>query len=322
MMMNNQEKLVFGIDIGGTTVKCGLLTESGTLIKKDEIPTRKDNGGSLILDDIAEYINKVIAEDNIDRDNICGIGMGVPGAVKDDGTVNRCVNLGWGVFNAAEVMKDKMKLPVFVGNDANMAALGEYWQGGAKGFDNLVFVTIGTGVGGGVIINGNPVNGNNGAAAEIGHMPIAQDETEYCNCGKKGCLEQVASASGIVRVATRMLNASEEPSSLRKVQYMSAKAVFDEAKAGDGLAVKIVEYVSDYLAKGLACAACMTDPEVFVIGGGVSAAGQYFIDKIKKYYRQYAFHASRETDIILAKLGNDAGMYGAAKLCLSRLNSN
>lgn len=309
-------KVVFGIDVGGTTCKCGTFSEDGRLLRKDEIPTRKDEGGSLILPDIRDYINGVLSDMNLTKDDVTGIGMGVPGACLEDGTVNKCINLGWGVFNAANVLSELTGIPVKIGNDANMAALGEFWVGGGLEYNSMVMVTIGTGVGGGVIIDGKPLYGYYGAAAEIGHMPLVDGETERCNCGKKGCLEQVASATGIVRIANRMLTERDMPSSLRAVPYISAKVIFDEAKTGDALAIQVTEYVCRYLGKGLACAAAMVDPEVFVIGGGVSAAGEYFINLIEKYYKEYAFHASRDTKIVKASLGNDAGMYGAAKLIL------
>lgn len=313
MTMSN---VVFGIDVGGTTCKCGTFSEDGRLLRKEEIPTRKDEGGSLILPDIRDYINGVLSDMNLTKDYVTGIGMGVPGACLEDGTVNKCINLGWGVFNAANVLSELTGIPVKIGNDANMAALGEFWVGGGLEYNSMVMVTIGTGVGGGVIIDGKPLYGYYGAAAEIGHMPLVDGETERCNCGKKGCLEQVASATGIVRTANRMLTESDMPSSLRDVPYISAKIIFDEAKTGDALAIQVTEYVCRYLGKGLACAAAMVDPEVFVIGGGVSAAGEYFINLIEKYYKEYAFHASRDTKIVKASLGNDAGMYGAAKLIL------
>ena len=309
-------KVLFGIDIGGTTVKCGLFSQAGELMAKSEIPTRKDEGGSLILDDIKAHIDNVLEEQKLANEDVIGIGMGVPGSVTSDGVVNKCINLGWGVFNVAEEMQKKTGMSVKVGNDANMAALGEYWQGGAKGYSSMMLVTIGTGVGGGIIIDGKPVCGFNGAAAEIGHIPVVEGETEVCNCGKKGCLEQVASATGIVRVATRMLNELDTPSTLRNVPYISAKIIFDEAKEGDGLALEVVECISSYLAKGLACAAGMVDPECFLIGGGVSAAGEFFTDRITKHYKDMVFHPSRNTKILRATLGNDAGMYGAAKLVL------
>ena len=316
MKMSLFKDIVLGIDIGGTTCKCGVFTTDGTLVYKDEIPTRKDEGGSLILSDIKEHIPELVKAAGRSCDEIKGVGIGVPGAVREDGTVNKCVNLGWGVFNVAQTFKDMTGYEVKVGNDANMAALGEYWMGSAKAYSSVVLVTIGTGVGGGVIIDGKPICGYNGAAAEIGHLPIVEEETEYCNCGNKGCLEQVASATGIVRTATRMLNATDEPSALRALPYISAKAVFDEAKSGDSCAIKIVDYVCRYLGKGIACASAMTDTEVICIGGGVSAAGDYLIERVAKYYKEYAFHACKNTKIVRAELGNDAGMYGAAKLAL------
>lgn len=316
-MRMSSKDIVLGIDIGGTTCKCGVFNTAGELLYKDEIPTRKDEGGRLILPDIKDHIPDMMKAAGRECGDIAGVGIGVPGAVREDGVVNKCVNLGWGVFNVAETFYQMTGYKTKAGNDANMAALGEYWMGSAKEYSSVVLVTLGTGVGGGIIIDGKAVSGYNGAAAEIGHLPLVEEETEYCNCGKKGCLEQVASAPGIVKTATRMLNSSDEPSSLRQLQYISAKAVFDEAKAGDAMAIKIVDYVCRYLGKGIACVAIMTDPEVICIGGGVSAAGDFLIDRIEKYYRQYVFHASKNTKIIKAQLGNDAGMYGAAKLALT-----
>lgn len=313
-MMTMMNKVVFGIDIGGTTIKCGLFTVEGELLKKTEIPTRTENNGNCILDDITVHIKEVLKENNLTEKDVVGIGIGVPGAVTDDGVVNKCINLGWGVINVPAEMKKRISIPVKTGNDANMAALGEYWRGGAKGYSSMMMITVGTGVGGGLILNGRPVNGFNGAAAEIGHLPIIEGEEQYCNCGKKGCLEQVASATGIVRTAKKMLADSTQDSVLRKTQEITAKDIFDAAKAHDTLAEQVAEYVSEYLGKGLACVAAVADPECFLIGGGVSAAGEYFIELVQKHYQKYAFHPSRNTKILRATLGNDAGMYGAAKL--------
>ena len=239
--INNDKSIVLGIDIGGTTCKCGVFSVSGELLYKDEIPTRKDEGGSLILEDIKKHIPDMLEAVEKASDDIAGVGIGVPGAVRDDGTVNKCVNLGWGVFNVAQTFSKMTGYKVKVGNDANMAALGEYWMGSAKEYSCSLLVTLGTGVGGGVIIDGKPLCGFNGAAAEIGHLPVADEEKEYCNCGKRGCLEQVASATGIVKTAVRMLSESDEPSALRDIPYISAKAVFDEAKNGDSVALKVVD---------------------------------------------------------------------------------
>ena len=305
-------KYVFGVDIGGTTVKIGLFSTEGELLDKWEITTRTDDGGAYILSDIANSIEGKMTEKSIAKEDVKGIGMGVPGPVKEDGTVIKCVNLGWGVFNAAEELSELIGLPVKVGNDANMAALGEYWQGGGKGHQNVIMVTLGTGVGGGIIINGKILAGVNGAGGEIGHMTIDLNEQDACNCGKKGCLEQYASATGIVRLANRALQASDKPSKLREVKYISAKEIFDAAKGGDDIALDLVEEHGKRLGYALANVACVVDVDAFVIGGGVSRAGQILIDTTKKYFQQYAFHACRNTVFELATLGNDAGMFGGA----------
>ncbi len=303
---------LFGVDIGGTTVKIGLFSVDGELLEKWEITTRTDDGGAYILSDIAASVTAKMEEKGIDKSDVKGVGMGVPGPVKEDGTVVKCVNLGWGVFNAAEELGGLLGLPVKVGNDANMAALGEYWQGGGKDYQNVVMVTLGTGVGGGIIINGKIVAGVNGAGGEIGHMTIDLNEQDACNCGKKGCLEQYASATGIVRLANRALQASDKPSKLREVKYISAKEIFDAAKSGDDIALDLVEEHGKRLGYALANVACVVDVDAFVIGGGVSRAGQILIDTTKKYFQQYAFHACRNTVFELATLGNDAGMFGGA----------
>lgn len=310
------KKYVFGVDLGGTTVKLGIFSTEGQLLDKWEIPTRKDEGGMYILPDIADSINKKIAEKNIDKSEIVGAGMGVPGPVREDGTVVKCVNLGWGIFNVADELSRLIDLPVKAGNDANMAALGEMWQGGGKGFDNIIMVTLGTGVGGGIIINGKMLSGVNGAGGEIGHIQVNTEEKETCGCGRKGCLEQYASATGLVRATKNALNNTTMPSKLRTVQYISAKEVFDAAKNGDELAIDLVEDHGRCLGRALAQVACVVDTEVFVIGGGVSKAGQTLIDITSKYYQEYAFHACKDAKFKLATLGNDAGIYGGAKAVL------
>ncbi len=309
-------KFVFGVDIGGTTVKIGLFSIEGELLDKWEITTRTDEGGAYILSDIAESVKAKMQEKGITTEDVKGVGMGVPGPVKEDGTVIKCVNLGWGIFNAAEELSKLLGLPVKAGNDANMAALGEMWQGGGKGHKNVVCVTLGTGVGGGIILGGKMLAGVNGAGGEIGHITINPEETDACNCGKKGCLEQYASATGIVRMANKLLNDSDKPSKLREVQYISAKEIFDAAKSGDELSLSLVEELGKKLGFALASIACVVDPEIFVIGGGVSRAGAILIDTTKKYFEKYAFHACKNTEFELAKLGNDAGMYGSVKMVL------
>ena len=310
------KKYAVGVDVGGTTVKLGLFTTEGELLDKWEIPTRKDEGGMYILPDIQKSIDEKLIERQIPKDDVAGVGMGVPGPVKEDGTVLKCVNLGWGIFNVADELSNLVELPVKAGNDANMAAMGEMWQGGGKGYENIVMVPLGTGVGGGIILNGKMLAGVNGAGGEIGHMQVNDDETETCGCGKKGCLEQYTSATGIVRSAKITLNNTDTPSMLRNVQYISAKEIFDAAKGGDELAKSMVESHGEVLGRALAQVACVVDPEVFVIGGGVSKAGDILISTTSKYFEKYAFHACRNTKFELATLGNDAGIYGGAKLIL------
>ena len=305
-------KYVFGVDIGGTTVKIGIFTDDGKLLDKWEIPTRTDEGGQYILSDIAESVEDRRVEMGIDKKDVLGVGMGVPGPVRADGTVLRCVNLGWGIFNVEEELSKLTGYVVKAGNDANMAALGEMWQGGGKGHRNIVMVTLGTGVGGGIIINGKMISGVNGAGGEIGHICVNDSETEKCGCGNTGCLEQYTSATGIVRSANILLNTTDKPSKLRTVQYISAKEIFDAAKDGDELAASLVENHGKVLGKALAQIACVVDPEIFVIGGGVSRAGDILVDTTKKYFLEYAFHACRTTQFALATLGNDAGIYGGA----------
>ena len=306
----------FGIDVGGTTVKMGLFTTEGELLDKWEIPTRKEDGGAYILNDVAASVEAKLAEKNIAKDDVAGAGIGVPGPTLDTGYVSICVNLGWKDKNPANELSELLSIPVKAGNDANVAALGEMWQGGGKGYSDLVMVTLGTGVGGGIIIDSKIIAGYHGAGGEIGHACVNHNEVRPCNCGNHGCLEQYASATGIVRVANDILEESQEDSKMRHVEKLSAKNVLDFYKEGDALAVKTMEKVGDILGSTLAVFACVTDPEAIVIGGGVSKAGQILIDGVAKYYREAAFIACKDTPIVLASLGNDAGIYGAAKMLI------
>lgn len=306
----------FGVDIGGTTVKLGLFRTDGELLDKWEIPTRKDNGGAQILPDVAASIQAKLQEKGIDRADVQGVGVGVPGPVTPDGTVQRCVNLGWNVFNVEETLSELTGYPVRAGNDANVAALGEMWQGAGKGAKNIVMVTLGTGVGGGVIVDGHIVAGASGAGGEIGHITVNEEETLVCGCGKKGCLEQYASATGVVTLTKRALAASDAPSSLRELSEITAKDTFDAAKAGDKLALEVLEQFGSVLGKGLANIACVVNPETFVIGGGVSKAGTIILDVVEKYYTPYTFHACQSAKFKLAELGNDAGIYGCVQMIL------
>ena len=286
----------FGIDVGGTTVKCGLFRTDGTLVEKWEIPTRKENNGDQILPDVAAAVNAKMEEKGISKEEVEGVGIGVPGPVKNDSVVCECVNLGWGTFDVAETLSEKIGLPVKVGNDANVAALGEMWKGGGQGCQNGVMVTLGTGVGGGIIINGSIVGGVHGAGGEIGHMKVSETETETCGCGKRGCLEQYASATGIVRLTKQRLAADDAKTSLRSLPEVTAKDVFDAAKAGDAVAQELVEEVGRILGGALGSIAVVIDPEMFVIGGGVSRAGQILLDAVQKHFKERVFKSCQETD--------------------------
>ena len=311
------KKYCFGIDVGGTTVKMGLFTTEGELLDKWEIPTRKEDGGAYILNDVAASVEAKLAEKNIAKEDVAGAGIGVPGPTLDTGYVSICVNLGWKDKNPANELSELLSIPVKAGNDANVAALGEMWKGGGEGYLDVVLLTLGTGVGGGIIINGEIAPSHRGVGGELGHITVNPDEEATCNCGNHGCLEQYASATGVVRIAKKLLAASKEESSLRTLETVTAKEVFDAAKAGDHLAVEAVEVLGKYLGLVVANVALTVDPDVFVIGGGVSKAGQVLIDVITKYYHKFAkIIGDNKAKVVLAKLGNDAGIYGAARMVL------
>ena len=309
-------KYGFGVDLGGTTVKIAYFDETGKLLEKWEIPTVTANKGAQILPDIAASLLSYIEKKGIDRETILGIGIGVPGPVSDDGIVNRCENLFWGVFNLHEQLQKLTGLPVKAGNDATVAALGECWKGGGQGCKNMFLATLGTGVGGGIVIDGNVILGARGAAGEVGHMVLCRDEKEPCNCGKYGCAEQYCSATGVVRLATRRLAEDQAPSSLRQLEKITCKNVFDAAASGDLVAEEVLDRYFQLLAEFLANVCDVINPEVVVLGGGVSKAGQVLIDGVEKYFKKFVFHANGDVRFALADLGNDAGAYGAFKLAL------
>ena len=310
---------VFVIDIGGTTVKCGLFNTEGVVLDKWEIKTNTANGGEAVPGDIAAAVFAKIEEKGIDKANVLGVGVGVPGPVTADGTVHTCPNLGWGVMNVSETMSGILGLPVAAGNDANVAALGEMWQGGGKGYQDVVMITLGTGVGGGIILDGKIRAGVAGAAGELGHMIVNPAETATCGCGGHGHLEQYASATGIVRLTKKALEEKTTPSVLRDVENVQAKDVFDAAKAGDAFALELVDEVCGILAGALTHVAATVDPQVFVIGGGVSKAGEILTKTLEKHYNRNLLGALYNKDFRLATLGNDAGIFGAAKMVLDQV---
>lgn len=310
----------FGVDVGGTTIKTGLFEDNGRLIEKYEIPTDKTEQGRHIIDNITEHLRAVLEEKGMEISQCQGVGIGLPGPVDSEGNILGCVNLGWGTFNIEQEFSKKFGgLPVKAGNDATVATLGEQRAGAGRGMNNLVMITLGTGVGGGIINQGEIVYGTSGAAGEIGHMPVNLEETDMCSCGKRGCLEQYASATGVVRMAKKLMDTSfgnDLDKDFHTVlnRECTAKQVFDAAKAGDALAKKTVECLGKYLGMALATAACILNPECIVIGGGVSRAGEILIKEVEKNFNELVFRPCKNVKFMLAELGNDAGIYGAAAL--------
>ena len=308
-------KYCFGVDIGGTTVKMGLFEEDGKILDKWEIVTDTSEEGKAVLPDIASSIEAKIEEHNLDKRDILGIGAGVPAPVNSEGIVNGSANLGWKYKEVKRELEELTGVTSYIGNDANVAALGEMWKGGGEGEKNMIMVTLGTGVGGGIIIDGKMLVGANGAGGEIGHICVNYSEKDQCGCGNRGCLEQYASATGIVRLAKQKLGQEMRATALNK-EDVTAKDVFDAVKAGDEVAQEIAVEFGRYLGYGLANLAAIADPAVFVIGGGVSKAGEVLLSYIEKPFMERAFFANKNVRFVLAQLGNDAGICGAAKMVL------
>lgn len=301
-------KYCFGIDIGGTTVKMGLFCENGQLLDKWDIKTRTEYGGEAILPDIVEMIFHKQKEHGISREEIIGIGVGVPAAVCGEGIVESTTNLGWGYKNVKVELTKLSGHRVIVENDANVAALGEMWKGAGIGHENLVMVTLGTGVGGGIITNGQLVTGVKGGAGEIGEILVDCETTENGEKISRN-LEYYVSATGLVRMAKKKLTDNARETRLM-IENVTAKAIFDAVKIGDQLAIEITDRFGCYLGQALTNLAVTLEPELFVIGGGVSKAGDILLEVVKKYYH------NSNSKLALATLGNDAGIYGAAKMAL------
>lgn len=299
------KKICFGVDIGGTAVKMGLVDEEGVLLKDAEFPSPKDPDA--MFGEIAGQIAGILKEFPDAR--CVGIGVGVPGPVPDHAHVHGCVNLGWGEVNVAEGLRVRTGLPVLVENDANLAAFGEMWQGAGRCHRNLVMLTVGTGVGGGVIADGRIVTGAVGAGGEVGHMPMPWHTDWPCTCGKFGCLEVTSSATGIIRAARQFPPFSQ-------MEHVTAKDVFDAARDGNADAQQVVAEAARCLGTAAAIIGCVVNPELFVIGGGVSAAGEMLLAPVREAYRQQVFPPSRDADFVQATLGNRAGIYGGAGLFL------
>lgn len=307
----------FGVDVGGTLCKLGLFETDGTLLERWEIPTDTRDGGTRILPDIAATIQE--RRKKLPENSVLGVGVGVPSPMTQDGVAIKSVNLGWKDYPVAAELSRLTGLPVYAANDVNVASLGELWKGSAVGYSNAIVLTLGTGIGGGLIVNGHLVNGETGSAGEIGHIIVNPQETERCACGRKGCLEQYASATGLVRMAERRLSGTSAHSILREKNPLTAKDIFDAAKAGDAIAVELVESFGQILGSALSDMACVLNPEIIVIGGGVSKAGSIVTDVVRRFFYEKTLFTCKNTKIVLATLGNDAGIYGGVRLLLERI---
>ena len=311
------KEYAFGIDLGGTTAKAGLFTTAGALLEKWEIPTDTSDKGVRILPNLAAAILDKMKEQGLTAEQIEGVGIGVPGPVQESSVVPIvCANLGgWGQQDVAANLSLLLGgIKVMVGNDANVAALGEIWMGAAKGCRSAVMVTLGTGVGGGVIVDGKVIDGAHGAGGEIGHITVNPKETAVCGCGKHGCLEQYSSATGVVRCMKKLLEENPDTPCVLRGTDFAAKDVFDAAREGDALAAREVDEMADTLGLALSIIAETTDPEIFLVGGGVARAGDVLFNPLIAHYKEYAFRSCKETPIKQASLGNDAGIYGAVRL--------
>ncbi|MFC0023738.1 ROK family glucokinase [Neobacillus cucumis] len=309
-----------GVDIGGTTIKMAFISQEGRIIRKWEIPTNKNENGKHIPSEIAKSINLHLNELGQSKDKLIGIGIGAPGPVNvQEGTIEVAVNLGWDNFPLRDILQQETSLPVVVENDANMAAIGEMWKGAGRGAKNLICITLGTGVGGGIIVNGKLVHGENGAGGEIGHITSLPKDGLICNCGKKGCLETIASATGIVNLAVKELACAEESSRLKeyynKYQIVTCKQIFDSVIEADKTAMRIIDQVTFNLGFALANLANSLNPQKIVIGGGVSNAGDTLLTPLKEHFAQFTFpRVSEGVELVIATLGNDAGVIGGAWL--------
>lgn len=312
------EQYVIGADVGGTAVKLGLFSARGDLLEKWSIPTDRSENGAHILPDTAAAAREALVRRGIGAEQIAGLGAGVPGPVDAEGVVHGCVNLGWGTVDVPRALASLLpEIPnIAASNDANAAALGELHFGGGKRYHSAVMLTLGTGVGGGVVLCGGILPGHNGAAGALGHMTVEPDETEMCACGKRGCLEQYASANGLVRTAKRLLSRTGAPSGLRALDGFTSVEVCELARSGDALCLAALDRCGEAIGRALSFVACAVDPEVFILGGGLSRAGEVLFDPIRTYYRKYVFSPARGTPIIPAALGSDAGIYGCAELIL------
>lgn len=315
--------MYIGIDLGGTNIGIGIVDNENKLIYKDSIPTRRERGFNEIVEDIVDLISRIININNISKEHIQGIGIGVPGIVDPkSGIVIDCVNLRWKTVDIKGIIENNLNIPVSVGNDATVAGVAELVVGAMKGCQTGVLITLGTGIGGGIIINEEVYDGFHGVGSEIGHM-IVGENYYHCNCGRNGCLETFSSSTAIINYARKLIEEGNGSTITTRVNgdlnSIDGKIIFDEAKAGDNIAVKVIDRMTNYLAIGIMNIISIIDPEVFVIGGGLSAAGEYLVSIIRDKVSKIPYYKGMNTGkIVLSQIGNDGGIIGAAALCRYR----
>ncbi|NEW09533.1 ROK family glucokinase [Paenibacillus sp. SYP-B3998] len=311
-------QIYIGVDLGGTNIKVGICDEQGKLLHTFEGPTGAEHGADAVLERIAQYVRQIVEDSPFEWEQVAGIGAGLAGFMDiPEGLIKFSPNLQWRNVPAKKTLEALLGKTVKIDNDANVAALGEAWAGAGAGIPNIVCYTLGTGVGGGIIINGKIYQGSAGMAGELGHMSIVPDiEAINCGCGQVGCLETVSSATGIVRMAKDAVERGEH-TSLALHEKIEAKHVFDAAKTGDEVALRIVNRAAYYLGRSMAAMAVVINPKRFIIGGGVSRAGEILFNPIRETFKKYTPETAQEgVEIVAATLGNDAGIVGAAGLNL------
>jgi glucokinase len=316
------QQLYVGVDIGGTMIKTGLCSDDGTLLRSSETPTGLDGGVDQVITNIAESVRKIVNDQGVDWTLVAGVGIGIAGFIDfATGVIRTSPNFpGWIDVPVKSMLETQLQKPVKINNDANVAALGEAWGGAGRGINNIVVFTLGTGVGGGIIIRGSVYEGATGMGGELGHIQVVPDlEAIQCGCGQHGCVETVSSATGIIRMAKDAVLRGDK-TSLSAVGNITAKDVFDAAKAGDEVSLRIVKRAAFYLGKAMAATAVVVNPQRFILGGGVAKAGAILFDEVRIVFNKFTPEAARiSVDIVPAQLGNDAGVVGAAGLHLRAL---
>jgi glucokinase len=314
-----KQNIYIGADIGGTSIKLAFISESGEMIDNWEVPTDIANNGENIPNDITNSVREKLAFHQFSIEQVIGMGAGAPGYVDvNTGMVFEAVNIGWKNVNLREKLSSLLDVPVFVMNDANLAVLGEHWLGAGRHSDHLIAVTLGTGVGGGILVNGQVINGVSGTGGEIGHIIVTPNEGPICNCGRKGCIETYASATGIANQGLEAIRNGEYTSlgkTFERNQTLSSKDIFEHANEGDSVSIKIIDKTTNLLGLMLANLSLAINPGVIIIGGGVSQAGDFLLSKIEKSFHDYVIEqAGNACEVVIAQLGNQAGVIGAAYL--------